>query len=159
MQDCLFSIDYPYPGPHDLTECYTNIGWKVEKREILRPEGEGTQQAAEPLAVSQLQRPLYGHALLVFSHADKDGKTEAFVFRDDAIGTADTRAKRRWTSFLNPEKTDEDTSKPKNGPYLQFQLLVRSPVEFKESDVAELKTLFEQLKSTVREKAYKPATR
>jgi hypothetical protein len=64
------SLDYPFEGWHELTNCYRNTGWQIDFREVRRIEGESDEW---PLVVVFMQRDLGQHAVLCYSIFDRDG--------------------------------------------------------------------------------------
>jgi exosortase len=71
----LVSLDYPFPGWHDLTSCYTTQGWSVDAQEVLHRDGPGGKPRS--LVQVQLSKPAYrsyrsGH--LLFCEFDRRGE-------------------------------------------------------------------------------------
>lgn len=137
------SIDYPYDGMHDATECYAETGWTIDQAEILNWTGASGSEAqapfgdetVEPLAVVRMSRALEGSVLLVFSQLDRDGVALA-GFKHRSAGPRVVDAQRRLDSLVRrPPTTQKSSVRP---PLLQVQMLARSAEPFTEEDVDRL---------------------
>lgn len=119
------SLDYPYDGIKDMTQCYESVGWKIGALSLANSErlveccGGETDEGS--LAVVEMERDLLGHALMVFSSFDLNGKSSALL-RQLADGGAESRAESRLQSMGQPDKKYEVA----NPPYFQVHLLARS---------------------------------
>lgn len=127
----LVSLDYPYGGVHDLCVCYTSIGWEIKHKRVYSPADADDENLLKdipgfelgPVAVAQMERPLYGHAILMFSLADRHGKVDA-VIKDLARGDAAARVNDRLAAV--PEtQAGQWQSVSHKAPYVQYQLLMR----------------------------------
>ncbi|MEZ6131846.1 MAG: exosortase U [Planctomycetaceae bacterium] len=144
--ECLISVDYPYSTPHDLTVCYTNIGWKVIDPQILAAEDQAADSRADgPMGQAALRRPLYGNAMLLFNHTNLNGTTNA-ILKDEVRGTTDERADRRWTSFFRRNADVSSAPSKSEATYVQYQLFARSATEITPEMLAELRGLFFEAK-------------
>ena len=121
----LISLDYPYGGVHDLSVCYTAIGWSILDKRVMSPAELAGMPGGEqgPVAVVQLERPLHGNAVLMFSLADRNGNIDA-VIKDLARGDATDRVNDRFAAVPQTQAGAWQAVSPK-APYVQFQLLMR----------------------------------
>ncbi|MBL8849873.1 MAG: exosortase U [Planctomycetaceae bacterium] len=127
----LISLDYPYSGVHDLCVCYKAIGWTISNQRVIGVEELGDLPGGElgPIAYAELERPLYGRAVLMFSLADNRGQIDA-VIKDVARGDPANRAQQRFAAVPADEAGAWQAVSSK-APYVQFQLLTRvnSPLD------------------------------
>lgn len=63
----ILSLDQAFPGWHELTVCYTNVGWKLQKREVLEADGW-------PIVLAEFSRTSGEQAILVYSMFDESGR-------------------------------------------------------------------------------------
>jgi hypothetical protein len=139
----LISVDYPYDGVHDLTQCYSGIGWKIESDDMQVVPDANLSPTLKPAeagssAVVKMSRPLFGHGLLMFSLVDAEGAPSA-TLKSKAQGTPVDQAARRLTSFAARRTPSEPTSA---GPFVQFQLHARAAAPFSGDRTAALATLY-----------------
>ena len=119
------SLDYPYDGIKDMTQCYESVGWKMNRLamddsdRIVTCCGAGADEGA--FAVVEMERELLGHALMLFSSFDLNGKSSALL-RQLADGGAESRVENRLQAMGQPDKKYELA----NPPYFQVHLLARS---------------------------------
>jgi exosortase len=129
------SLDYPYEGVKDMTQCYEAVGWKEKSEQILDVEALSTQhglsEAGASLAIVELERDLLGSSLLIFSSFDLTGKTSCLLKSENA-GEVGTRFGKR-VAAAEEQVANGDASNP---PYLQLHVLVRSaqPLDSAERD-------------------------
>jgi exosortase len=139
------SLDYPFPGWHDLTRCYTTQGWTID-RETVVPEG-GEDGGAPPGSVElQLSKPGYRSAYLLFCQFDRRGAALA-----PRGGGADLSLHRhasalrwlldRWQGAS--ARPDDDPE----GPVYQLQLFVESYAPLTPEEQGQARRLFEQGRS------------
>ena len=146
----MVSIDYPYDGIHDLTVCYSQIGWNISDAHVI-PVAE--MQAVDPaaggaVAIGYLQRKLYGNGVLLFQLCDLEGHVDAVV-KDKARGDVDQRAANRFQAFAEPEpKSNIGTLR--GPPYVQTQILARTSRQITERDTSDLLKLFVAAQSLLR---------
>lgn len=67
------SVDYPFVGWHELSNCYVGRGWRVESRRI-QPTDRPDQDVEEYVQV-ELNMPNGDHGLLFFSLFDSAGRS------------------------------------------------------------------------------------
>ena len=121
----LVSLDYPFSGVHDLCVCYKAIGWTISNPRIMNVDELAGIPGGElgPIAVADMERPLYGRAVLMFSLADNRGRIDAVV-KDVARGNPAGRAQQRFAT-VPAEGTDAWQAVSSRAPYVQFQLLTK----------------------------------
>lgn len=68
LVDAAVSVDYPFLGWHELTDCYRSLGWKESTRRVSTAP-DATGRPAEFVEV-QLTKPTGERALLMFSLFD-----------------------------------------------------------------------------------------
>lgn len=64
----ILSLDQAFPGWHELTVCYTNVGWELQQREVLDAGGW-------PIVRAQFARSSGEQAILVYSMFDESGRS------------------------------------------------------------------------------------
>ncbi|MGE3821808.1 MAG: exosortase U, partial [Isosphaeraceae bacterium] len=79
------SLDYPFVGWHDLTECYTGRGYQVVSRKLIPKEQGG------PAVVAELSRRDGRYARLVFGLFDREGRALTPPFSRDVVSVLRTR--------------------------------------------------------------------
>jgi exosortase len=149
------SVDYPYDGIHDATECYTETGWTIEQAEIPRSVAQsGTdylksrRSFLESAVVVRMSRPLEGNVLLVFSQFDQNGTYHAGL-KHRAAGPRVEDAQRRFASFLN--RSHKSNEAGFRAPLVQVQMLARSAEPFTEEDLQRLLTFYGQFRDRARQ--------
>jgi exosortase len=119
------SLDYPYEGVKDMTQCYEAVGWKQKSAVIMDVEtlskSHGVGDAGASLAVVELERDLLGSSLLVFSSFDLAGNTRCLLRTEDS-GEVGERLENRIAA-ADTKEVNGDSSSP---PFLQLHVLVRS---------------------------------
>lgn len=145
------SIDYPYTGVHDLCVCYGATGWSIPDKEVIPAEqlqSRYPQLADGPVAIGNLDRDLYGHALLIFNLDDAEGQAHALI-KSIARGDAGDRAAARFGSFgRDGEASQFERRGP--GPFVQYQLFARLPAEADDQMRDRLLEIFLQAKQILR---------
>ena len=114
------SLDYTFPGWHDLTRCYSGLGWAVDEQAV-RP---GVGPADGSVAV-KLTKPGYRSGYLLFCQFNQDGAplpprlgaAYLSLYRQEA-------ALRRWLHALGAGV--EPTPPDPPGAVYQLQLFVES---------------------------------
>jgi exosortase len=119
------SLDYPYDGIKDMTQCYESVGWKIHQMEMVDAarlvECCGGASDEGPIAVVEIERELLGHAVMVFSSFDLDGKSSALLRQLSDPGP-ESRVENRLQAMGKQDKPYELA----NPPYFQVHLLARS---------------------------------
>jgi exosortase len=138
------SLDYSFPGWHDLTRCYTGQGWRIE--------GEVVQEAApEGYVEVQLTKPAYRSGYLLYCQFDEQGVpleprrggSHLSVHRHES-------ALRHFWERVSPTATPLGGDPP--GPVYQLQLFVESyaPLSLPEQHAA--RELFLRARHDLRER-------
>lgn len=124
------SVDYPYQTPHNLATCYENIGWRMHLRKIMttvgNPEVTTKPVHGAPYALALMEKPLYGHALLLYTSHDTQ-KGEGIAVCHEAQSFAELLRIRVSTP-----------------PCFQVQLMARSTGTIDDALQQELQQLFLQ---------------
>jgi hypothetical protein len=139
------SLDYPFPGWHDLTRCYTSSGWTIEDQRLR--EARGSESTAGYVEV-KLTKPAYRSGYLLFSQFDRTGSmlrprlggAYLAVHRHEA-------SLRRWQSRLTGDAVDLGEER---GPVYQFQLFVETYTPLSEAEQGEAQAFFLQGLSSLR---------
>lgn len=136
----LLSLDSPYEGIHDLCVCYTATGWTIpDKRVIPAQDLSGLNpKISGPVAIATLQRPLYGHGLLLFSLFDQSGDVGAMI-RELERGDSTARGLSRLNSVRTPSTAPVKTPQL---PYIQVQAFARSDAPLSEDQIQEVLALY-----------------
>jgi hypothetical protein len=120
------SLDYPYDGIKDMTQCYESVGWAMRKLSIKDStalvECCGIDVGQSSVAVVEMERDLLGQALMLFSSFDLKGKSSALL-KHLADQGLESRAEGRLQSLGKQQITEYELSNP---PYFQVHLLARS---------------------------------
>lgn len=96
------SLDYPFIGWHELTECYEAQGWRVETRRVI--DAAGDQVPTIKVVMRHESTNRYGR--LYFSLLTRDGR--AFPVR--RLGEIDEwldRAAARWRALVSARSAKE----------------------------------------------------
>lgn len=137
-------LDFPFRGWHPLWECYMNSGWKRQSTQMIGLNEDGEQGGAFPYYESILENDLGDIAVLHFSLFDEDGKPYqfegSFEFRKHASRLSNTI----WTRSRRGERVLEPIT-------FQFQQLAQTNVSPSESQLLELRQLYEQSRRQVYE--------
>ncbi|MFK7819194.1 MAG: exosortase U [Planctomycetaceae bacterium] len=116
------SLDYPFYGAHNVSDCYHMRGWDVQERV--------TTEAGYSKA--KLNRPFGETAVLLYDVFDSQGTVE--------LETAGGRILERIREF-------EDKSER---PTWQLQLIVRSDFGLSGNDLQEIEAIFVDLRTRIR---------
>jgi exosortase/archaeosortase family protein len=68
----VISLDYPFPGWHDLTRCYTGQGWAMDE-EVIRQARTDGETLGEAFVAVRLTKPGYRSGYLLFWQCDPSG--------------------------------------------------------------------------------------
>lgn len=120
------SLDYPFRGWHELTECYQTQGWEVRSREVLElPAGRGLP--ARKVVRVELAKPVDGQqGLLVFELLDEQlaplrplerGELDEFAWRA-------RRSVEAWRAWARGEPPPAPSGP--NRPSAQLQVFLTS---------------------------------
>ena len=139
LQRVHLSLDYPFPGWHDLTRCYTSQGWVIEDQAV---EGAGSNMSEKYVAI-RLTKPGHRSGYLLFAEFDRRGK-----ILEPRLGGADlslTRqgqtVQRLWDRLQGAPATNSVDSP---GPVYQLQLFVESYAPLNQAEQDQTRALFLQ---------------
>lgn len=96
---CQVSLDQPFPGWHELTTCYQNVGWKVAslRRKYSEPitleNGETVEWTYVEIGLEQVDSQQHGW--LMFCFCDSNGEPVEAPIEWDGITSFIERAKNR----------------------------------------------------------------
>jgi exosortase len=139
MQQAVLSLDYPFPGWHDLTRCYTSQGWVVEDEAVVQ-EGPGLPSGWVAL---RLTKPGYRFGYLVFTQFDGTGRVLAPRLAGSQLSLhRHEQAWRRLEDRLTG--TTADVSGDPSGSVYQLQVFVESFAPLQEQDLNQARELFVQ---------------
>ncbi|QEG38672.1 exosortase U [Roseimaritima ulvae] len=124
------SLDYPYRSLHDLTSCYSGLGWQMVEREVVRSDDENVS-TVDPYVVARMDKPLHGQGFLIYSHYDIAGKCDVELKEALSLG----QLLQRRTDF--------------GLPWFQIQLLDTNSVPFSAEEERQLSELFFQLRKEI----------
>jgi exosortase/archaeosortase family protein len=136
------SLDYTFPGWHDLTRCYTGQGWAMDEQ-VVRRAGGGDRGAPEGFVAVKLSKPGYRSGYLLFSQLDQDGApleprlgaAQLSLYRHEAI-------LRRWLSTLGGGPVADRADPP--GPVYQLQVFVECYSPLGATERADAEALFQR---------------
>jgi exosortase len=117
------SLDYPFYGAHNVSDCYHMRGWDVQER-VTTDAG---------YSKATLNRPFGETAVLLYDVFDSQGTVE--------LETASGRILERMREF-------EDRS---DRPTWQLQLIVRSDFGLSGNDLQEIEAIFVGLRTSMRD--------
>jgi exosortase len=138
--ESVLSLDYSFPGWHDLTRCYTTQGWVVQEETILAPDEADNGQV--PLVQIRLTKPGYRAGYLLYCQFDGRG-TILEPRRSGADLTFHRQAsalRRVWEKRSNPADPGKDDPP---GPIYQLQLFVESYAPLSPADEEQVRHLFQ----------------
>lgn len=137
------SLDYPYPNPHDLCECYFNTGWTIENRKTK--EFVGREELYQEAGIA---RPLHGNATLMFCQRNYEGKNVALGSADQKIGLSGSTSEMissfaaRLKSGVGLASSPEKQAQLPEGPWYQIHLLAKHSRESTDFEKQLLRQLF-----------------
>jgi hypothetical protein len=70
--ECLVSVDYPFFGWHDLTNCYRGSGWMIVERRDFGPADAGRVNGA--YLEAEMSKPTGEYGWLMFGLFDRSGE-------------------------------------------------------------------------------------
>jgi exosortase len=137
-------LDFPFRGWHPLWECYMNSGWKRQSTQVVGVAGESLGAGPFPYYESILENDLGDIAVLHFSLFDEDGKPYQFEGSFEFRKHANRLSNNIWTRSRRTERVLEPIT-------FQFQQLSQTNVSPSESQLIELRQLYEQSRRQVYE--------
>jgi exosortase len=137
------SVDYPFRGWHELTECYENASWLLEDRSELPPrkQGEGRSVAAGQAVFSRPEGEL---GFLLFTLLDERGDP---LGRTGEVESPDTFGSRLQGKIIHPPFRSLLV------PTFQVQLFTESNSVLSETEAAEARAFFDEIVQLVQQKA------
>jgi exosortase len=143
----LFSLDQPFPGWHELTTCYKNIGWKLVKRDVILPStANGTQPQPNEwkFVEATFEKETGEKAYMLFSHFDAFG--DGLVAPEDwgTISSFMTRAQNRMSHRIRASLFQ--------GEAFQSQVFLTSFNEFPETTKKEVQQQYLLIRDHIRKK-------
>ncbi len=144
-----FSVDYPFPGWHDLTVCYAGQGWAKDEQVICQPASADGVDEDGYVAV-RFTKPGYRSGYLLFCNVNKDGSPLSPRLGADyfSMRRLEEDFRRRWYRLLgtsNPTPPADPAA-----PFYQLQLFVESYTPLSAADRASAEALFLEGRRTLR---------
>jgi exosortase len=134
------SIDYPFAGWHELTECYQGVGWHLTEREAVGgDEGNGPPAFAR----ARFDKPRGRQAYLWYGLSDGRGQT--LTPADPSPGSVFQDRFGGRLAALRPGPSAAAEPAPR-GPYYQVQLLVRCPRPLTADEQHQAEALFQEVR-------------
>jgi len=144
------SLDYPYPGVHDLCLCYELTGWTIQEKQFHFPPSPDASAARSPapLVFAELHKPVDGTAYIFFSYFNTVGEEGARLYPLHEPSPQE-RIRSRINSFLGsqPQQGQADQGPTElnadlSGPVFQVQLLIQSPAKLTSEELARAERFF-----------------
>lgn len=143
------SLDQTFPGWHELTTCYTNIGWKIISRKALSTaEAKGIEQSSDSeeagwdMIEVVMEKPTGERGYLLFSHFDSFGQGLAVPRKWGTINGFITRVMNRLSHRIRATLVQ--------GEAYQIQVFLTSYNDFDESVIAEARARYVKIREEVR---------
>lgn len=121
--EATISLDYPFFGSHNVSECYQLAGWDVRER-LTTPAG---------YSKARLHRPFGEAALLFYDVFDANGTIE--------LESTTGRLSERFKQFENSSER----------PAWQLQLIIRSDYGLTKSDLQNIELAFIDVREHIRD--------
>jgi exosortase len=135
----VLSLDYPFPGWHDLTRCYTTQGWVIQEETVVSTPDAGHGETG--YVRIRLTKPGYRSGYLLFCQFDGRGT----VLEPRCSGTELTWH-RQAAAVRRLWRTSNGTADPGGddppGPVYQLQLFVESYGPLSARDEKQAEALF-----------------
>jgi hypothetical protein len=135
------SVDFPFPGWHDLTRCYTSQGWQLDAQSVDEAGGSVEVRMTKPVART---------GYLLFAEVDPHGRP--LRPRPGGVGLSRARHEdvlRRWQARLDGQD-DPGTDPP--GPVYQIQLISEGYSPLTAEEEATARELFRKVLAAVRDR-------
>ena len=126
------SLDFPFFGWHELTDCYRAQGWDVDSRRIRMIHSQLDGQPT-PIVTAALRNASGMHGWLFVTHFDREGQPVAPLAAGFTIPSLCTAVRDRVTRRLNGLGF--------GGPTFQVQILVTRPARYLSDDVPSSESL------------------
>ncbi|MBL8816801.1 MAG: exosortase U [Planctomyces sp.] len=151
--DAVYSVDYPYPGAHDLCLCYELIGWKVIDQQLLSADDLsarlGVPVTDGSVVMARLRRELYGEALVFFSVSDSTGQYTAQSRKADK-----PRGNLVDERFAKQRGAGAETKPRFVPPFIQYQCFAKSFLPFSDEQVNGLLKSYMQVRGELKRQIY-----
>jgi exosortase len=134
------SLDYPFIGWHEITECYIAQGWQVDSRSLVALEDQTT---VVEVVMHKADRVAFGH--LLFTVCDPAGNPIA-PWRSQSMSFADEWIERAQMMI----DIVRGNPRPESRPTAQFQLFTESFTPLDEGRRAALRSVYGRLRQDVR---------
>ena len=137
------SLDQTFPGWHELTTCYKNLGWTLIDRTRIVPEAK---EGEEPWAYieANLEKETGEKGYLLFSHFDAFGEPVEAPERWGSINSFLIRARNRMSQRVRANLFDGET--------YQTQVFLQSYNGFDEEVKEEVKEQYLEIREMMRER-------
>jgi hypothetical protein len=137
------SLDQTFPGWHELTTCYKNLGWTLIDRTRIVPEAK---EGEEPWAYIEvnLEKETGEKGYLLFSHFDAFGEPVEAPERWGSINSFIIRARNRMSQRVRANLFDSAT--------YQTQVFLQSYNGFDEEVKEEVKEQYLEIREMMRER-------
>jgi exosortase len=136
FQSALVSLDYPYPGTHDLQACYENIGWTVAARDLLAVAPAFAPPTGDFVRL-RLQKRNDEYGYVAFSAFTLNGEPESLgrIRLVDAV-------EQRFVGYVKRFLHSGSGKIRIRQPIYQVQVLSESPLPLTPAQVQQLDQLF-----------------
>lgn len=147
----VISLDYPYPGPKDLTECYEVIGWIVQDSDYF----SDSDPTANPRGIGDahieatMRRPVYGHGFLLFSQCDRARIGWVRLRRDSHHSLSDRMTRRLKLQTDRSNAVPAAAEAAPDGSVFQVQVMARSANPFTADQKEQCRRLFEEAREHI----------
>jgi exosortase len=138
------SVDYPFRGWHELTNCYGSVGWTLQQR-VIRAGESGT------FVTAALQQPEGRLGTLLFGLDDLDGAP----LEPRSMGSPLAYLRNRLAILGTPPEqlgrrlATRYEAMPRG---YQIQLLIESDTPLSETEQIEARAFFDKVRRTIRQK-------
>jgi len=139
-QTILVSLDFAFPGWHNLEVCYRNSGWRVGKIEIAKRNDQDVWPWFECQMKNELD--LSGHLWYAFF----DEKGEPFVRGMDKLGIERRVDRNFWSFWQKPDHLVYPLT-------FQCQIFIESGPPLTDEQYQELRSLFLEVREVIRAKS------
>lgn len=134
------SIDYPFPGWHDLSWCYLGTGWQIDQQLV-----DPSEAVPGGFVVLTMSQPPSRHGLVMFCEFDRDGRP--LVARPGGL----RGSQHRHRAALARIGLDESIPADPVAPTYQFQVFVESYSSIGEFESSSIRDLFLKSQAIIRE--------
>ena len=132
-----FSLDCPWEDWHDLSHCYSGLGWTVELEHVFDNLGE-----EQGYSILRMSKPTGEHGIVCFSCVDKSGSEVVPRFTGGFFSFQSVYRQIVETLFNNLGFENNGSGKGIGLPVTTFQLVCERGQEFSDEDHEDIKELF-----------------